>query len=433
LKLLLEEVRMDAAVHEPKAPTRVAPKTASGRLALLSACLGWMFDAFDLQLFRVILFPCIGSLTGSTNAADVAYLAGIVSSAKLLAWGLGGIIFGVVADRIGRSRTMMVTVLINSGFTGLSAIAGTWWQLAILQALAGIGIGGEWAAGAALVAETAPDASRPRFMQIMQMSFAGGFLLAAATGLLVGPFGWRWVLAIGALPAVLTLFIRRYVPEPERWLEARRQTDVSAWTTFVGIFAPGLRRRVAVGATVSAAMMIGSWGVTTLLPLWVHQLFPVQDLSQVKVTSVMFIAMNIGAVGGYIALMWLSAAAGRRWSYFIMALGALLSALVLFSQVTSLTSLLWLVALYGFFAIGGFGAFAAYLPELFPTRIRATGQGFCWNLARTFTAAGPFVAGSMVSTLGSLPKAAMAVTAAYAVGALAIWFGPETRGRNLED
>jgi len=179
--------------------------------------------------------------------------------------------------------------------------------------------------------------------------------------------------------------------------------------------------------------MIGSWGVTTLLPLWVHQLFPVQDLSQVRITSVMFIAMNIGAVGGYIALMWLSAAAGRRWSYFIMALGAILSALVLFSQVTSLTSLFCLVALYGFFAIGGFGAFAAYLPELFPTRIRATGQGFCWNLARIFTAAGPFVAGSMVSALGSLPKAAMAVTMAYALGALAIWFGPETRGRALED
>jgi MFS family permease len=421
---------MDAAVHETKAPKWEEPKTASSRLALLSACLGWMFDAFDLQLFTVILFPCIGSLIGSANPADVAYHAGIVSSAKLLAWGLGGIVFGVVADRIGRSRTMMVTVLIYSGFTGLSALAQTWWQLAVLQALAGIGIGGEWAAGAALVAETAPEESRPRFMQIMQMSFAGGFLLAAATGLLVGPFGWRWVLAIGALPAVLTLFIRRYVPEPERWLEARRQTDGSAWTTFVGIFAPALRRRVAVGVTISAAMMIGSWGVTTLLPLWVHQLFPVQDLSQVKITSVMFIAMNIGAVGGYIVLMWLSAAAGRRWSYFIMALGAIVSALVLFSQVTNLTSLLCLVALYGFFAIGGFGAFAAYLPELFPTRIRAAGQGFCWNLA--FTAAGRFVAGSMVRAFGSLPKAAMAVPVAYAVGALAIWFG-ETSGRALED
>ena len=424
---------MDAAVYETKAGTRETSKRAGSRLAVLSACLGWMFDAFDLQLFTVILFPCIGSLIGSTNPAEIAFHSGIVSSVKLLAWGLGGIVFGVVADRIGRSRTMIVTVLIYSGFTGLSALAQTWWQLAVLQALAGVGIGGEWAAGAALVAETAPEKSRPRFMQIMQLSFAGGFLLAAAMGLLVGPFGWRWVLAIGALPALLTLFIRRYVPEPERWLEARRQADGSAWTTFVGIFAPGLRRRVAVGVTISAAMMIGSWGVTTLLPLWVHQLFPVQDLSQVRITSVMFIAMNIGAVSGYIALMWLSAAAGRRWSYFIMALGAILSALVLFSQVTSLTSLFCLVALYGFFAIGGFGAFAAYLPELFPTRIRATGQGFCWNLARIFTAAGPFVAGSMVSALGSLPKAAMAVTMAYALGALAIWFGPETRGRALED
>src|SRR5215813_5547039 len=117
---------MDAAVHETKAPTREAPKTASTRLALLSACLGWMFDAFDLQLFTVILFPCIASLIGATDPAEVAHQAGIVSSAKLLAWGLGGIVFGVVADRVGRSRTMIVTVLIYSGFTGLSALAQTW-------------------------------------------------------------------------------------------------------------------------------------------------------------------------------------------------------------------------------------------------------------------------------------------------------------------
>jgi MFS family permease len=420
-------------VHETTVPAGKAPKTGSSRSALLSACLGWMFDAFDLQLFTVILFPCIGSLIGSADPAEVAYQAGIVSSVKLLAWGVGGIVFGVVADRIGRARTMIVTVLIYSGFTGLSACAQTWWQLAVLQALAGIGIGGEWAAGAALVAETAPERSRPRFMQIMQLSFAGGFLLAAATGLLVGSLGWRWVLGVGALPAVLTLFIRRYVPEPERWLEARRQIDGSAWTTFISIFAPGLRRRVAVGVAISAAMMIGSWGITTLLPLWVHQLFPVQDLSEVKITSVMFLAMNVGATGGYVVLMWLTAVAGRRWSYFVMAAGAIVSALVLFSEATTLTSLLCLVALYGFFAIGGFGAFAAYLPELFPTPVRATGQGFCWNMARTFTGAGPFVAGSMVNALGSLPKAAMAVTLAYAVGALAIWFGPETRGRALDD
>src|SRR3984885_11108880 len=171
--------------------------------SLGSACLGWMFDAMDLQLFTVILFPSVSDLIGTNNPAAVAYAGGLIMACKLLAWGLGGIVFGVVADRLGRSRTMALTVLIYSVFTGLSALSQNWWELALLQALAGIGIGGEWAAGSALVAETWPERSRQRALQVMQMSFAFGFFLAGSIAVAVSTHGWRWVGVVGGRPAAL--------------------------------------------------------------------------------------------------------------------------------------------------------------------------------------------------------------------------------------
>jgi MFS family permease len=410
-------------------------------LSLVSACLGWMFDALDLQIFTLILVPSVSDLIHSTSAADVAYTGGVILACKLVCWGVGGIIFGVVADRIGRSRTLVATVLIYSIFTGLSGLAQNWWQLAILQGIAGIGIGGEWAAGAALVAETWPEKTRPRAMQVMQMSFAFGYFLAALLNLVVGPIGWRWVLVCGALPALATLFIRRYVPEPERWVEARSQQKRlaresnqpdTAMSTFLAIFKPPYRRRTIVGVLVAATMMIGSWGTTTLLPTWIHQLAS-DRATALRLTSQCFMLINLGAVLGYTSLMWITHRIGYRWSYFGTVVGCAAANLYMFTQIETTTGLMWFAAVYGYFAIGGFGTFAAYLPELFPTRIRATGQGFCWNMARIFTAAGPFVSGSLVGTFGSVPAAGRMVAWIYLIGIAAIWFGPETRGKPLED
>jgi MFS family permease len=171
-----------SATGEPAVTPRLAkadriPSTAW--LALISAGLAWMFDAMDLQIFTLVLFPAVSSLIGSTDAGHVAATGGLILTCKIFAWGIGGIVFGVVADRIGRAKAMLVTVLIYSVFTGLTGLAQNWWQLALLQALAGIGIGGEWAAGAALVAETWPEHSRARAMQVMQMCYGFGFFAAA--------------------------------------------------------------------------------------------------------------------------------------------------------------------------------------------------------------------------------------------------------------
>jgi MFS family permease len=215
--------------------------------AMVSASAAWMFDAMDLQIFTLVLFPSLSDLVGTVNPGVVAQTGGIIVGWKLLALGLGGIAFGIAADRIGRAKTMIVTVLIYSVFTGLSGLAQSWWQLAILQALAGIGIGGEWAAGAALVAETWPERTRARALVFMQMCFAAGFFLAAATNLLIGPIGWRYVFAAGAVPAIVTFFVRLFVQEPERWIAVRDQRVSAgsidgALTSLLSLFALGIRR-----------------------------------------------------------------------------------------------------------------------------------------------------------------------------------------------
>jgi MFS family permease len=408
-------------------------------LALWSGFLGWMFDSMDLNLFTLVLFPSVAQLTGSTNPAEIAQYGGYIMAIKLFCWGLGGIAFGVVADRIGRTKTMVITILIYSIFTGLSGLAQTWTQLAVLQAIAGFGIGGEWAAGAALIAETWPEKSRARAMQVMQMAFAFGFFLAALDNLILGAYSWRWVLAAGALPALIALGVRWFVPEPERWLRVRNDKAVAAMTavqTFAAIFAPDLRRRTIVGLLVSASMMIGSWGGLTLLPSWIQQFVrgsggaPAMGAQTI---SYAFMLMMMGAVLGYLTLIFLCDALGRRMSYFLFSLGSFLMSIYLFTQVKDLATLMWYMPLYGYFVIGGFGTFAAYLPELFPTRVRASGQGFCWNAARSVTAIGPLIGGVLVGTLGSFPAAAVSTAGFYIIGMIAIWFGPETKGVPLTD
>jgi len=408
-------------------------------LTLSSAFLGWMFDSMDLNLFTLILVPCVSQLIGSHDPMEVAKVGGLIIAIKLFAWGFGGILFGVAADRYGRARIMALTVVIYSVFTGLSAFAQNWEQLALFQAIAGFGIGGEWAAGAALVAESWPTRSRAKAIQFIQIAFALGFFAAGLDNLLLGSMGWRWVLAAGAAPAILTILVRRFIKEPEPWtrikqVAAQEGTSESGVTTFLAIFKNGLLKRTVVGVLVASAAMIGSWGGLTLLPSWIHQLSVNVDSVTINHTvSYAFMLMMVGATIGYLTLMYLADVLGRRWCYFIFWSGALASSLYLFLYVHEVSAILRFAPLYGYFVIGGFGTFAAYLPELFPTRVRATGQGFCWNMARVFTGFGPLLAGVLLHQFGSFSNAAAAVSLFMVVGLVAIWFGPETKGMQLPD
>ncbi len=414
--------------------------TSVAWLALLSGFLGWTFDSMDLNLFSLVVFPTLADLLKTRDPTTISQVSGLIVALKILAWGAGGVVFGVVADRVGRSKTLALTILIYSLFTGLSGLAQNWWQLAILQALAGIGIGGEWAAGGALIAETWPERHRAKAMLIMQMGWSFGFFAAALVNLVLTPISWRWALGAGVLPALVTIGVRQFVPEPERWREVRSRLHArdgardNAWETFTSIFQGGMLRLTIVGVCIAAAMMIGSFPGLALIGPWINQILgPGNGGQAIRDISYTFFLINAGAVPGFLAVMWLSDAIGRRPAYFVFAVCALLITWFTFQNGSTVSRLEMLAPLYGFITVGGFGTFAIYLPELFPTRSRVTGQGFSYNMSRMLTSPWPYVAGILVGTFGSIPSAVCAVSLLLIVGMIAIWFGPETRGQPLRD
>ena len=399
------------------------------KLAFWSAFLGYVFDCMDLNIFTLVLVPSMRDLLQTTDAKLIQQAGSIVIAVKLVCWGVGGVLFGMAADRFGRARTLVMTILIYAVFTGISALAQDWWQLVALQGVAAFGIGGEWAVGAALVAEALPDRKRDWAMGLVQSSFAIGFLMAAIVNLLLGPYSWRWVLAFGLLPALWVLVIRSQVPESDRWKSVRASTQGS----IADVLRPGLRRSTIVGIVVAAAMMIGSWGGITLLPSWIRQLTGANG-DPVANTSFAFIVMMAAGIPGYAAVVLGGKIMGRRPLYFLCALGGLLVSLYMFLAIETLDDLLRFAPVYGFFVMGGFGIFGLYLPELFPTRVRATGQGICYNVSRALTAIGPLIVAYFgLAAFGSLPHAAAITAIAYAVGLIAIWFGPETWRKPLAD
>ena len=420
------------AVYEPTLPApqdSIVEIMKYQKLAFWSAFLGYIFDCMDLNIFTLVLVPSMRELLQTTDRDLVQQAGSVVIAVKLVCWGIGGVLFGIVADRFGRARTLVMTILIYAVFTGLSGLARNWEQLVGLQGIAAFGIGGEWAVGAALVAEALPDEKRDGAMGFVQSSFAIGFLMAAIVNWILGPYSWRWVLAFGFLPALWVLSVRRRVPESERWISVSAQKQGS----IVDVFGPGLRRSTIVGIIVAAAMMIGSWGGITLLPNWIRELVG-QDGDPVKITSFAFILMMGAGIPGYAAVVWGGKIMGRRPLYFLCSLGGLLVSLYMFLVIKDLDALLWFAPVYGFFVMGGFAIFGLYLPELFPTRVRATGQGISYNVSRGMTAIGPLtVAYFGLTTFGSLPHAAATTAIAYVVGLVAIWFGPETWRKPLAD
>jgi MFS family permease len=390
-----------------------------------------MFDAMDLYLFTMIMVPALHDLLG-TSQGHVMQIGGLIVGAKLLCWGIGGILFGVLADRFGRARVMLATMLLYSVFTAAGAFARDWHQLLLLQMLAGFGIGGEWAAGAALVVETWPEKHRAKAVQVMQAANVVGLIVASALAILLSGAGWRWVLGVGAAPALVSLGLRFITPESARWKqshEAAVRHAGPAMGSLSEIFAPPLRRRTVVGAFVAAAMMIGSWGVAILLPPLLRDFYPsVGNAEFTRQTGIAFMATNAGAVLGFgltLILVSLVPRVSRRAVYAVFCAGAWIAVVALFSAAKTLVTFHLAMLGYGFFAIGGFGIVALYLTELYPLHVRATGQGFTWNVARLFTALGPLLVSSASATHG-FRALGITIATAFGMGLVAICFGPET-------
>ena len=391
--------------------------------ALIAAALGWMLDAFDVMIYALLLASIIKDL-GLTQQT-----AGAIGSAMLLAAAAGGLAFGVVADRFGRTRALIASVLIYSIFTALCGFATSAAQLAIFRILLGIGMGGEWASGAALVSETWPDKHRGKALGLMQSAWAIGYGLAALVTLIVLPrWGWRAVFFVGVLPALLTIWVRRYVKEPDIWLNARGQQRPHG--SLAEVFRGG-RAGVTIAVTaMNACTLFAWWGFNLWLPGFLS--FPAASggvgLSAEQM-SWFIIAMQVGMWFGYVTFGYISDAIGRKRAY----VSYLLVAAVLIAIYTAVREpivLLLLGPLVAFSATGYFSGFGAVTAEIYPTDIRATAQGFTYNLGRIASAAAPWTVGTLAQTRGF--DVALSTTSVALVMAAILWIWiPETRGRKL--
>lgn len=396
---------------------------------LICTCLGWALDIMDGYLYAIILFPAMSDLLGTTESPAIGWYGGIVLSIFMIGWALGGLIFGPIADRYGRSKTMAITILIYAGFTGLCATASSWQELAFYRFMTGLGIGGEWSAGAALIAETWPPRSRAKAAGIMQASGGIGFFLASLLYLFIGPYGWRWVFALGVLPAIVAFYIRRTLEEPERWLRAK-----ATGNPLRSLFVKPVRRDVLVGTGLAVIATFGYQGAIQWVPSWVSALLHAQGprtvIPQVSlVTSV----LNGGGILGCLVFPLIADRWGRKPALTLYFLGAAIAVPLTFFFVQDFLVAVLISPLVGFFGAGVFTGFAIYLPELFPTAMRATAQGFCYNFARFFSAAAPFVAGAMVSAHGSFSRAISVIGLVYLLGLIVLLFARETEGKALPE
>ena len=400
---------------------------------LVVAWLGWIFDSMDATIYALVLNPALKELLGSRNAAaDIGWYGGIIFSIFLVGWALGGVVFGIVADYLGRARTLVITILIYAVFTGLAGFSHTWWELALYRFLTALGIGGEWAAGATLVAEVWPESLRVKGAGLLQSAWGAGYFLAAGLYLALSGQSWRVMFFVGILPAFVALIARLKVREPERWKQAK--ATAGARLTLWELFTPERRRDTLVGAALAFVAVFGLWGATNWTPSLIRELLGPRHLDTgavAKMVSYAVMSLNAGAIVGYLAFPPIAERIGRRGAFLIMMLGAAVTLPSTFLAPKSYSTVLLILPILGFFTNGMFSGFPVYLPEIFPTRIRATGAGFCFNAGRTLAAAGPFLTGYLVAHLGSFARAASSIAVIYVVGMLVLLFARETKGRPL--
>jgi MFS family permease len=402
---------------------RDAPSEA--RRALGAACLGWMLDSFDVNLYALVLAAVMADLGFAKS------VAGLIGSFTLVAAAIGGILFGLAADRYGRTRALIGSILIYSVFTGACGLAQNAWQLMACRALLGIGMGGEWASGAALVSETWPAEHRGKALGIVQSSWAVGYAAAAIVTQLVLPhWGWRAVFFVGVIPAVVTAWVLKRVEEPQVWrtaraVGARQATQVR----FADIFRGPMLRLTIFVTLMNACTLYGYWAFTQWVPAYL-ELSPARGgLGLGSYKTLLLVAMNVGMWFGYVTFGLVSDRLGRKRTYVAYVLAAAFFVMAYASFRTPL-ALLMVGPFVGFFGAGYFSGFGAVTAEIYPTKIRATAQGFTYNLGRIASAAAPWTVGTLADSHG-FPAAFATASLAFLLAAVAwIWI-PETRGRAL--
>jgi MFS family permease len=403
---------------------------------LIASNLGWLFDGFETYGLVLTVGAALQQLLPAAEHPQIPAYAGTVIAITLLGWGLGGLLGGVLADYIGRKRMMIAAVLAYSLTSGLSALSFDWISFATLRFLVGVAIGSEWATGSSMIAELWPDRARGRGAGLMQCGLGLGFFLASLVWLVVGRLGpdaWRYMYLIGLAPALLTLWIRRAIPESQVWQRAaaRRRLEPARFT-LVDLFADRtLRRRTIVVFLMSLTSTVGFWGISTWVPPFVGSVAAAAGGNAAVWAGYAGMTFTLGAVVGYVGLGFLADRHGRKPVTILFFACALLLTPALFFGTRDPALLLLIAGVNGIFSSGQFTWMAAWLPELYPTRIRATALAFAFNGPRLIAFLGPLAAGALIVQFGGYGQAAMVLALIYLVGMAAAPLLPETVGRPL--
>jgi MFS family permease len=426
-----------APVPERQEATRLRDISPQQWRSGIAAWLGWLFDGLDMHLYTVVATPFVALLLGvGEKHADVGWYGSIIQGSFLTGWALGGGFFGRIGDRIGRSRALSLTILTYACFTGLSFFAQTWWQLMICRFLAALGIGGEWAVGASLLSETWPKRWRPWIAAVLQSAVNIGVMLAMVATYAMAALPKRSVFLVGILPALLVFWIRRAVPEPEEWQTARNHA-VYVVPRIRDLFRGSVRRTTILTILVCALSLSAHWAFMYwfLQHLRNHpDLAGWTDADKQQFASVAMVLVMVTSVCGNFVAGGIAKLLGYRRSIAWMCLCYFVAMYLTYRAELSYPVLFWCLGAIGV-CQGLFGLFTMYLPPLFPTLLRTTGAGFCYNIGRLAAAAGTVVFG-MFSKVGdhrfALLYASFVFLPAAAVALLLPEPPDETRGRAVD-
>lgn len=423
---------------------------------VIVASVGWMFDTMDQQLFNLARKPAIAELLGATaSTGEKDYQAGLSTAIFMIGWALGGLLFGVLGDRLGRVKTMTLTILTYSLFTVANAFSTGIWDFCLYRFLCGFGVGGQFAVGVALVAEVVPARTRPYALGLVQAMSAVGNMMAAVTGIILGQLeqsgaigsAWRYLFIVGAIPAPLAIIVFKKLKEPEAWLKARQENKrMGSFGDLLGD--ARWRPRAIVGMLLAFAGVVGLWGIGffsfDLFRPALERSFIAQGYTGAalngKITTwigLTSLFQNLGAFFGIYAFTYLTQYTGRRIAFAVSFVAAMGMTAYTFLNLNVQSDIFWMVPLMGFAQLSVFGGYAIYLPELFPTHLRSTGTSFCYNVGRLVAAAGPLSLGVLARNVfqgpNALRYAGVSMCAVFVVGLLALPFAPETKDKPLPE
>lgn len=417
-----------ATIRADHHPTGWYSELAAREKNTFWACFGgWVLDAMDVQIFSFAIPAII------TNFALTNQDAGLIGTVTLLTSAFGGWLAGALSDRVGRVRTLQVTIAWFAVFTFLCGFAQTYWQLFWFRALMGFGFGGEWAAAAVLIGEVIRPQHRGKAVGSMQSGWAIGWGIAALLATLFftvfsPDVAWRALFWVGILPALLVFFVRRYVDEPAVFTQTQDYLSAAGTkANFLEIFSPGILKTTILTSMLATGAQGGYYAITTWLPTFLRS----ERKLTVLGTGGYLAVIILGSFAGYLAGAWLADRIGRRTNFILFAVCSVVTVILYTRLPVDNATMLYLGFPLGFFASGIFSGMGAFLTENFPTRVRGSGQGFAYNFGRGIAALNPFFVGALSATLPLGQSIGIFAAIAYGILIVAALLLPETRGRVL--